>query len=368
MASTAPSQHLIWGHHIASDPPPPTSWLWHGFLAGGSLTLLTGLWKAGKTTLVSHLLARRKQGGTLAGLEVKPGKTLVVTEESIPAWADRIRKGDYGNQVCFLSRPFLAAPKPDEWRAFVERIVHARDAYGIDLLVLDPLAPLLQNENNPSLLLQALQPLALLTSRGMAVLALHHPTKKHAPVGQAARGTGALVAHVDVSIEMRHPGGDPLTRRRRLVALSRYSETPRELLIELNSEGNDYAVVTGESEDGFAANWNVLRMIFEEAPQKLTRDDILLEWPADYDAPCRRTLRIWLSRALEMGRVLCQGTGRKSDPFRYWTPEREAVWKDDPLYDIKHELPEKYRFVSLSEKRRNDREAGRFADEGFDDE
>src|SRR5258708_9678650 len=47
----------------------------------------------------------------------------------------------------------------------------------------------------------------------------------------------ALLAHVDVSIEMRCPGGDPLTRRRRVVALSRHQETPRPLLLELNAHG-----------------------------------------------------------------------------------------------------------------------------------
>jgi hypothetical protein len=33
-------------------------WLWHGYLLPGSVTLLTSVWKAGKTTLLSVLLAR----------------------------------------------------------------------------------------------------------------------------------------------------------------------------------------------------------------------------------------------------------------------------------------------------------------------
>ena len=27
-------------------------------------------------------------------------------------------------------------------------------------------------------------------------------------------------------------------------------------------------------------------------------------------------------------------TGLRGDPFRYWLPEREAVWKADPLYEL----------------------------------
>ena len=34
---------------------------------------------------------------------------------------------------------------------------------------------------------------------------------------------------------MRHPGGDPNTRRRRLLTLSRFTETPRHLIVELNT-------------------------------------------------------------------------------------------------------------------------------------
>src|SRR5262245_4478049 len=56
---------------------PPTRWLWHGLLAPGKLTLLTSLWKSGKTTLLAHLLARRRCGGDFLGLPVTPGVSLV---------------------------------------------------------------------------------------------------------------------------------------------------------------------------------------------------------------------------------------------------------------------------------------------------
>ena len=46
---------------------PAADWLLHGFVARGNLTLLTSLWKAGKTTLLSLLLSRRKHDGLLAG-------------------------------------------------------------------------------------------------------------------------------------------------------------------------------------------------------------------------------------------------------------------------------------------------------------
>ena len=41
------------------------NWLWRGFLAAGQLTLLTSLWKSGKTTL-AVLLSRMKEGVPLS--------------------------------------------------------------------------------------------------------------------------------------------------------------------------------------------------------------------------------------------------------------------------------------------------------------
>src|SRR5262249_40106725 len=160
---------------------------------------------------------------------------------------------------------------------------------------------------------------------------------------------------VDISIEMRPTGGDQNTRRRRLLALSRHSETPHHLLVELNREATEYTVVTdAPPEDGFEANWDVLRMVFEDAAQKLTPRHVLEEWPADFDKPSASNLAKWLARAAGRGLIALEGSGRKADPFRYWLPEREAVWKENPLYEFleqqKRDL--KLTFRSLNEKKR----------------
>ncbi len=324
----------VWDHQVTAMAPQPVDWLWHGFVAPGNLTLLTSQWKAGKTTLLSLLLSRRKQGGQLAGLAVKPGKTVVVSEEPLSLWAERARRHDFGGQVCFLSQPFRAIPKPEEWQALLDRILALRRQHGIDLAVFDPLAPFLRSENHAHSMLETLLPLRVLTGNGLAVWLLHHPGKGEKPIGQAARGSGALLGHVDISIEMRHPGGDPLTRQRRFLALSRHAETQRRLLLELNAEGGDYLPVVDPLEADFQASWQPLRMVLEDAPQKLTRQDILAEWPPDFAKPPPATLWRWLDGAVQRGLIACEGAGRKADPFRYWLPEREAVWKEDPFYDI----------------------------------
>jgi hypothetical protein len=54
----------VWDHALATISPSSLDWLWHGYVATGNITLLTSRWKAGKTTLLSLLLSRRKTGGS----------------------------------------------------------------------------------------------------------------------------------------------------------------------------------------------------------------------------------------------------------------------------------------------------------------
>jgi AAA domain len=308
----------------AASGDPPTDWVWYGFVARARITLLTSLWKAGKTTLLSLLLSRRKQGGELAGLAVQPGKSVVISEEPLSLWTERGRRYEFGDHVGILSRPFGHIPTAEEWQALVDHILALRAEHGLDLAVIDPLAPYLRNENHPSAIFATLFPLRALTQAGMAVMLLHHPGKGARPIGQAARGSGALLGHVDISMEMRHPGGDPFTRRRRFLTLSRHAETPRQLLLELNATATDYVPVAETDTDASSATWQALRMILLDAGRKLTRQEVLAAWPEDLPRPAAATLWKWLDRAVRNEMIACAGTGRKNDPFRYWLPGEEA--------------------------------------------
>jgi hypothetical protein len=311
-------------------------WLWHGYLATGGITLLTSLWKAGKTTLVAALLARLKAGGAFAGQELAPGKAVVVTEESPELWAERGRRLDFGAHVCWQCRPFRGKPRPEQWTALLDRLGELRDRHGLTLAVIDPLAAFLpgRDEGNAGPLLEALAPLRELAAGRMGVLLLHHPRKQESAAGQAARGSGALCGFADVLIEMdRFRGAGMDDRRRRLTAWSRFAQTPRALAVELNAEGTDYQVLAGEPAAAAPdPSWEALRLVLEDAVYKRTQQQILEEWPAEFTKPVRSTLWAWLQQAVERGLVCRDGTGRKSAPFRYWLPGQEEKWKDDPLH------------------------------------
>src|SRR5439155_18267991 len=106
----------LWGMGgLNAAARPGTSWVWQGYLARGAVTLLTSQWKAGKTTLVSILLARMAAGGELAGLALAPGKAIVVSEEGPEHWLRRGARLNFGDHVGWFCRPFRGRPRRDEW-------------------------------------------------------------------------------------------------------------------------------------------------------------------------------------------------------------------------------------------------------------
>jgi hypothetical protein len=324
----------FWDHDAAAMTESAADWLWPGFIARGNVTLLTSLWKAGKTTLLAHLLARRAAGQTLAGLPVSPGKTVVISEEPRPLWVDRCRQFPFGGTVHVFAQPFPHLPALTEWQELLAHIGTLRAEHNIDLLIVDSLTHFLRSENDKRGILDLLMPVRALTAAGMAAVLTHHPRRHGAGLGIAGRGHDALHAEIDISIEMRHAAGNLDSRARRFFCLSRHAATPRHFAFELNADGTDYTVLPQPEDDGFNEQWHVLRQVLEDAEQKLTRLDVLDEWPDDFPKPAPKTLWTWLKRAAADKLIEVEGTGRKNDPLRYWLTATEERWrKEHPFYD-----------------------------------
>jgi hypothetical protein len=324
---------LVWGQaDLSAAAGLPLPWLWHGYLIPGALTLLTGQWKTGKTTLASVLLARLKTGGDLAGLPLTAARALVVSEEPLALWHRRTEHLDFGDHVGWFCQPFRGRPLLQEWEAFVDGIAALHAQRDFQLVLIDPLAAFFPGraENNAGCMLEALAPLKQLTRRTLAVLVLHHPGKGEPAIGQLARGSGALQAAADILLELRFcPRASDSDRRRWLQALSRFPETPRQNIIELTADGTDYFSRGTFADEEFRAHWQVLRTILAEAIRKFTRDDLLDRWPGRLPDPA--SLYRWLQRAVAMGLLQRDGRGVRNHPFRYWLQEREEVWRQNPF-------------------------------------
>jgi len=314
------------------------SWLWHGYLAPGKVTALISPSKSGKTTLASHLLMRFAQGGQLAGLPVTPGRALVVSEEAASDWAARCRKLVLGPNVQFLRRPFEGArPSDDQWRALVAGLESLHRQERLDLVVIDTLATLLPGyaESYAPKMLDCLLPLQALANLGPAIWLLHHPAKDKRADGQTSRGSGALSGFADIVMEMScYRRARSRDRRRRICAYSRYDETPRHLIIELDAAGADYLVRTDADGTPLVQTWPEVYYLLAHATQKLSLQDMVRHWPTEEVPPERSTLSRWLQRATEQRLIYRSGTGLKGDGFRYWLPGQEPyLWPGENASD-----------------------------------
>jgi hypothetical protein len=200
-------------------------------------------------------------------------------------------------------------------------------------VVIDALATLLPGyaETCAPKMLDCLLPLQALANQGPAVWLLHHPAKGKRADGQAARGSGALTGFADIIMEMScYRRARSRDRRRRICAYSRYVETPRHLILELNAGGTDYLVRTDAAGTPLVQTWAEVHYILQSATDKLSQQDILERWPVEEDRPDRSTLSRWLKRATQQGLICRSGSGYRGDGFRYWLPGREPLlWPGD---------------------------------------
>jgi RecA-family ATPase len=316
-------------------------WLWDGYLARGNLTLLTSLWKAGKTTLVAGLLRALQSEGEFLGRHSRLAKALVVSEESCEHWVERLRLIPVGPHSGLMPRPFLTRPTPTDWNELIHHALDRRAAGDLDLFVVDPLASFLpgHSESDAGTLLEMLHPLQRLAQAGVAVLILHHPRKKSSDEGNAARGSGALLGFVDIILELHYVGhlrSDE--RRRRLVGRSRHLATPRRLVYEFDPESGAFAAVDNPHRQRFRENWDQVRSILERRESAATHQDLLADWPSDSEKPAASALYEWLNLAHDEKLVRREGAGRRLDPFRYRLPNEDDEYRDrgelPPLRDL----------------------------------
>jgi hypothetical protein len=288
---------------------------------------LTSLWKSGKTTLLSVLLARLQEGGELLGLLVRPARAVVLSEEDLMLWHMRHARLPLGGHVQVICRPFAGKPSDADWRALLEQSANLLGSEGGRLLVIDTVATLMPTgvEANADCMVRALAPLRRLAEQGIAIWLMHHPHKGKARPGEWSRGSGSLPASVDIALEMYAVCAEDLDDRRRLLlGWSRHEETPRRRVIEWTSDGRDYRVLDDTIDPAFDRGWSAIRRVLSELEPPQSAAAILRYWPADCSPPSRATLYRWLARAVERRWLCVEASERRNAPSYYWLPDAEG--------------------------------------------
>jgi hypothetical protein len=289
-------------------------WQWEGYLSLGAVTLLSALFKAGKTTLLAHLLRAVEQGGAFLGKPAQACRVLYVSEERESRWAERRDKLGLGDWVEFVVRPFPAKPNRGEWLGFLKWLKARQEARRYDLIVFDTLSNLwpVRDENDAAQVQEALMPIH--TAIGDAALLLvHHLRKSDGGEGTGSRGSGALLGWVDIIVELRRfDAEDEKSTRRVLTGYGRYEETPATVVVKL--EDGRYIA---EGDRGEVRVMDVradLGDILPTEPPGLTVNEVVENWQRDR-TPRRSDL---LTALRSFART---GGGKKGDPHRYYRAE-----------------------------------------------
>lgn len=236
------------------EPPKIVdNWVWKGYLARNSITLMSAYWKAGKTTLLTHLLRECQTGGELFGQQVDPTTVLYITEEHERLWYDRREKlglDKARRTTGIITQPFKSRPSMVQWAQLIEQVADCVKNEGFGLVVLDTLGKLwpVKEENDASGVEEALMPLWRIADAGASVLLVHHMRKSGGQEFTASRGSGSLPSFVDLILEFERVNKDSKTcAKRRITANGRYDETPRERSAELRNDR--YVVIDSGEED-----------------------------------------------------------------------------------------------------------------------
>jgi hypothetical protein len=294
--------------------------LWEGCVARGHLTLLSALMKAGKSTLLGHLLRALQAGVPFLGLPTRSCSTLIVSEESPAIWYRRREALGLTDRLSLICRPMVAKPSRAEWAEFVTHIGKLATERNCDLVAFDTISAFApwRNENDAAEVMETMTPLNRLTRAGPAVLLFHHIGKTDGTQGRAARGSTALAGAVDVLLEVRrYRKGDPQDRRRVLTGLGRFDEVPSEVVVELAADGPGYVVSADRPGTAAGDLLAEIRDALPAGPPGLTADQVHGHL-SETSRPRVGDVRSVLKDGAAAGSWQSAGSGKPNNPWRFW--------------------------------------------------
>ena len=308
---------------LREQTPTAPPWAWEPYFARGWVTLVGGKPKAGKSTLVFAVLNAIASGaGSFLGRPVTSGPVVLVTEEGPVTALAKLYDND---SIRVLTREGVW-PKPS-WPELIAAGLEEAKRRGAVMLVVDTFAfwaSLPSDEEKSSGPINAAyEPLYAATASGLCVPLVHHHRKSAGDDGDAFRGSSAIVANCDATLEVERLGEGHPARHRRLVALSRWPNTPM-MVVDYDPHTNSWQVI-GEGEgraDSGSVSWRsrILTALPNEPPG-VTAEELAGALGED-----KRKWFPELTALLEDGPVDRIGEGVRGDPKRYWRiPSQDSV-------------------------------------------
>ena len=232
---------------LLTTEPEPLDWLASGVWCRGKLTLFGGREKRGKSLvqlLMGTLMA--SGGGEIVGLDVKPGRVLLIDAENGEREIHRrlrsagLAAEHAGNFVIAEARGFELR---EQWPA----VANLAEREAVDLILLDSFRSLWRgDERDEAECAEALDPIRQYAHETDRAISLVHHAQKG---GEEYRGSSAIGACVDWCVMLdRHREDDDKTRRRLANPLARFAPERPDRWLRICSEGDDGPVSLAAAE------------------------------------------------------------------------------------------------------------------------
>lgn len=315
------------GVEIAMATDAQVQWIVPGFVACGAITEIGAKVKAGKTTLITELVRAVADRVEFLGRPTRRSSTVYLTEQPIVSFRQAMERAHLLGREDFYVLQYSDI-RDVPWPQVVAQAVRQCHRVGATVLVIDTLPQFAglkgDSENNSGDALVAMEPLLQAAAKGLAIIVVRHERKSGGEVGDSGRGSSAFAGAVDVVLSLRRPEGNVKKTQRVLQAVSRFSETPGEILLELTEGGY---ISLGEPRE--AALKSAMDSILAIAP-KTELEALNLEELVESTELPRATTQRAVNSLLEEGLIVRIGKGKKRSPYRYWVGGNRS----SPTHDI----------------------------------
>jgi Bifunctional DNA primase/polymerase, N-terminal/AAA domain len=258
------------------ERPHQVEWIAPLILPRGVLVDLHGDPKAGKSTLLAHLLRAVLDGGEFFGQPTAKTKAIWFTEQSPSTFAPLLQDAglyDHSDLIVLQHHEVVGA----SWRRCVAALVQVAKEEGAGILVIDTFTKLAgirgEDENQSGAVLTALDALEQAKAAGLTVILVRHDRKSGGDNLSAGRGSNAVAGEADVIYQVVKDTSAPNTRRLRYDG--RLGEIPVERVIALTEVGYQLVGAPGvkSAEERRAAQQADWELIASVAPR--TRDEAI---------------------------------------------------------------------------------------------
>ncbi|MGB2793835.1 MAG: AAA family ATPase [Candidatus Acidiferrales bacterium] len=314
------------GADLAKDVNEQVEWIARGYVAKGAITELGAKVKAGKTTLILNLVRAAAEGLDFLGKPTRLTPTVYLTEQPVVSFRQSMRRANLLGRDDFrflFYSDISTTPWPEVAAAAVNECKHL----GAALLVIDTLPQFAglkgDSENNSGDALAAMQPLQQAAADGIGTILVRHERKSGGDVGDSGRGSSAFAGAVDIVLSLRRHQGNAKRTIRVLQALSRFSETPAELLVEFTDDGyislgEPHEAAVKEAEDSIIA-------IAPKSETEAVALKELMEGAKISRATAQRAIKELITERI----LNSTGNGKKGNPFRYFLAENRTCPTSD---------------------------------------